>query len=163
MIRLKLFFITLLPLFWQNSWSSESADFDVGLKAYNQRDFQLAFKEWSILANNGHAAAQTNLGVMYLTGNGVPQSFKKAIELFKSGSKSNLPFAQYNLALMYEKGQGGPFDNLRAYMWYSIASGNGSKISSARRDEVARFMTRSQIEKAQKHTERCIEVEYSEC
>ena len=64
---------------------------------------------------------------------------------------------------MYEKGQGVAFDNLRAYMWYNIALGNGSKISLVRRNDVARFMTKPQIEKAQKLTEKCIKTEYSDC
>ncbi len=36
-----------------------------GLEAYNRGDFATALREWQPLAEQGHAAAQYNLGRMY--------------------------------------------------------------------------------------------------
>ncbi len=49
------------------------AGFQEGLDAYNRGDYDTALKEMRPLAEQGVAAAQHNLGVMYRMGHGVPQ------------------------------------------------------------------------------------------
>ena len=51
---------------------SYSSDFDKGLTAYNNGDYATALKEWKPLAEEGDVDAQTNLGLMYQNGWGVP-------------------------------------------------------------------------------------------
>jgi len=41
------------------------ADYNDGLKYYNEGDYGQAFVEWSYMANQGYASAQYNLGWMY--------------------------------------------------------------------------------------------------
>ena len=41
-------------------------------------DFQTALKEWKPLADQGHAGAQYNLGLMYADGRGVPEDDAEA-------------------------------------------------------------------------------------
>ena len=48
------------------------AGFDEGVAASNKGDYQTAFKEWKPLADQGDAKAQSNLGVMYALGQGLP-------------------------------------------------------------------------------------------
>ena len=48
-------------------------DYDAGLKAAQAGDFQTALKEWKMLADQGDAYAQYNLGMMYANGEGVLQ------------------------------------------------------------------------------------------
>ncbi len=48
------------------------ADFDAGWRAYQRGDFALAVAEWWPLAEDGHALAQYNMGVIYDEG-GVAQ------------------------------------------------------------------------------------------
>ena len=43
---------------------SYSADFNKGWTAFNKGDYATALKEWKPLAEEGHAKAQYNLGVM---------------------------------------------------------------------------------------------------
>jgi TPR repeat protein len=47
-----------------------SADYQKGLNAYNKRDYATVLREWKPLAEQGHARAQYNLGLMYYNGNG---------------------------------------------------------------------------------------------
>ena len=42
-----------------------SADFDKGSAAYDRGDFETALREWTLLADQGHAEAQCNLALMY--------------------------------------------------------------------------------------------------
>jgi len=48
-------------------------DFDKGLRAYKAGDYATALKEWTVLAEQGDARAQFNLGMKYVLGNGVIQ------------------------------------------------------------------------------------------
>ena len=47
------------------SLPSWSADFDKGSAAYDRGDFETALREWTLLADQGHAEAQCNLALMY--------------------------------------------------------------------------------------------------
>lgn len=71
MKRLMVAFALLWPL-------SSPADFQAGLDAYRRGDFVTAFHEWLPLAEQGSAQTQYNLGVMYGSGEGVPQDFAQA-------------------------------------------------------------------------------------
>jgi TPR repeat protein len=44
---------------------SVSQDFQVGLDAFDRGDYATALREWTPLAEQGHAGAQRNLGFMY--------------------------------------------------------------------------------------------------
>ena len=52
------------------SWG---ADFQKGFTAHESGDYATALREWTPLAEQGHADAQYNLGLMYANGEGVPQ------------------------------------------------------------------------------------------
>jgi len=58
------------------SWS---ADFQKGLTAAQSGDFATALREWTPLAKQGDADAQSNLGSLYLYGWGVSQDSKTAV------------------------------------------------------------------------------------
>ncbi len=55
-----------------------SAGFDEGLTAYNRGDYATALREFRVLAEQGFAEAQNNLGLMYTRGQGVPQDYVHA-------------------------------------------------------------------------------------
>ena len=52
---------------------SVSQNFMKGVDAYERGDYVTALCEWTPLAEQGHAAAQFNLGNMYADGDGDPQ------------------------------------------------------------------------------------------
>ena len=54
------------------------ADFNAGLKAYEEKNYATALKEWKPLAERGDARAQNNLGVMYLNGECVRRDYEEA-------------------------------------------------------------------------------------
>ena len=64
---------------------------------------------------------------------------------------------------MYELGNGVLQDNIRAHMWYNIASANGNKKSSDWRDERAGLMTSADISEAQKMARECMSSNYQNC
>ena len=68
----------------------------------------LDFEQIQILANQGNAEAQTNLGVMYVSGSEVSQDYAKAFEWYTKAANQGYAVAQSNLGVMYINGQGVP-------------------------------------------------------
>jgi TPR repeat protein len=92
-------------------------DFDKGLAAAQSGDFATALKEWRPLAEQGDADAQSNLGVMYYNGNGVPQDYAQAVKWYRKAAEQGHADAQSNLGVMYDKGEGVPQDYAQAVKW----------------------------------------------
>ena len=105
--------------------SSYSADFNKGLTAAQSGDFATALKEWKPLAEEGNAAAQNNLGLMYHNGWGVPQDYKEAVYWYRLATEQEHAKAQYNLGVMYNNGNGVPQDYEEAVRWYQLAAEQG--------------------------------------
>ncbi|MNF48082.1 putative beta-lactamase HcpD precursor [compost metagenome] len=84
------------------------AGFDEGFSAFQRGDFTTALREWRPLAEQGNAAAQSNLGLMYAQGQGVPQDFKEAIKWYRLAAEQGAALAQSNLGVLYADGYGVP-------------------------------------------------------
>ena len=54
------------------------AGFDEGLAAYDRGDYATALREWRPLGEQGNAAAQFFLGLIYDNGQGVPHDYAEA-------------------------------------------------------------------------------------
>jgi TPR repeat protein len=57
---------------------------------------------------------------------------------------------QYDLDIMYAKGEGVPQDYVRAYMWFNLAATNGLGEAARDRESVIARMTPAQIAEAQR-------------
>jgi len=101
------------------------ADYNDGLKYYNEGDYGQAFVEWSYMANQGYAIAQFNLGWMYGAGKGVAQDDKQAVKWYRKAANQGHAKAQYNLGLMYANGEGVAQDDKHAVRWYRKAADQG--------------------------------------
>ena len=132
-----------------------SADpFEGARTAYQKQDFATALRLFRSLADQGNAAAQADLGVMYGGGEGVPQNFAEAVKWFRKAADQGDAAAQFNLGIMYRDGKGVP------RMWLSLAAAQlpASKETLRRnaisaRDFVAFKLTTARIAKAQKMAE----------
>jgi len=58
------------------------------------RNYEEAFKWFTLAAENGHIEAQFNLGLMYEYGYGVTENYKKALEWYKLAAKQGHAEAQ---------------------------------------------------------------------
>jgi uncharacterized protein len=76
-------------------------------------------------AEQGHAAAQNNLGAMYAHGRGVPQDYAAAASWYRKAAEQGNAMAQYNIGVLYEDGQGVPRDYAVAMSWYRKAAEQG--------------------------------------
>ena len=73
-------------------------------------------------ADQGHAKAQYNLGLMYDEGRGVPQSDTEAVKWYRKAADQGHAKAQYNLGWMYRDGRGVAQDDSEAAKWYRMAA-----------------------------------------
>lgn len=80
-------------------------------------------------AEQGQAAAQSDLGAMYATGRGVPQDNKEAVDWFRKAADQGNPLAQYNLGLLYQEGKGVPQDYVEAVGWFRKAADQGLPLA----------------------------------
>ncbi len=101
------------------------ADLKAGLDAYKRGDYHTALKEWRPLAEQGHAEAQYNLGVLYDQGRGVSQDYQEALRWYRRAADQGDAYAQNNLGYMYEYGEGVPQDYQEALRWYRLATDQG--------------------------------------
>lgn len=71
----------------------------------SERNFQQAFKWLKEAYDRGYLRICHNLGDCYYYGNGVPQSYEKAYEVFSKGS-SEWPRCKYRMSVMLREGLG---------------------------------------------------------
>ena len=90
-----------------------------------------AFAQLKALGNKGDAPAQNSLGFMYDNGEGVPKDAVQAVFWYRKSAEQGNAKAQYNLGLMYGKGDV-PKDAVQAVSWYrkSAEQGNASAQSN---------------------------------
>jgi len=72
-IKTKPLYTILIILLCLLTSLSVSADFQKGFEAAQRGDYATALREWKPLAEQGDVSAQSNLGVMYRNGEGVPE------------------------------------------------------------------------------------------
>ncbi|MGH7209288.1 MAG: tetratricopeptide repeat protein [Nitrospiraceae bacterium] len=117
-------------------------------KAYLRGDYAKAAKELQWLAEQGDARAQYDLGLLYDTGRGVPQSDEKALRWYQQAAEQGEARAQYNLGLMYANGQGVQQDYAQAYFWSSLSAAQGNGHAMDARDFLYEKMTPEQVVRA---------------
>jgi TPR repeat protein len=122
-----------------------------------------AVKWYMLAAEQGNSKAQSNLGIMYFSGQGVTQDYKQAVKWTLLAAEQGFVNAQFTLGLVYENGLGTPQDNVYGHMWYHIASSNGSINASEHRNGVESRMTKEEITKAQKLAKECLSQGYKGC
>ena len=102
-----------------------AASIEVGMAAAKAGDFKTALQEWRPLADQGHKAAQFNLGMTYEYGLGVTQSDKQAVKWFTLAADQGFSEAQNHLGFMYQIGKGVTKDFKQAVKWYRLAAEQG--------------------------------------
>jgi TPR repeat protein len=99
-----------------------------------QSSGQAAAKKKSIedlreIAYAGNVAAQVQLGVIYLTGDGVPRNDTEAVKWLRKAADQDNALGERYLAEMYFKGRGVPADNDEAAKLLQMAAQQGDAES----------------------------------
>ena len=101
-------------------------------------------------AEQGDARAQSNLGVRYANGQGLPEDDAEAVRWYRLAAEQGDARAQSNLGYHYANGEGIPEDLVLAYMWYNLAAAQGHDLAQRNKALTEQRMTRAQINEAQR-------------
>ena len=155
-VRLRVPAVVLL-LMAMSAFSAPAQTFEEAVAVYERSDYAAAYRGFRVHAEQGGAAAQFNLGLMYHHGQGVPQDYAAAMKWFHRAAEQGRADAQYSLGIMYHKGTGAPQDFVQAHMWLNLAA---SRLTASEkdfrqavqrlRDEVASRMTPADLALAQR-------------
>jgi|SRR5215469_15823342 len=121
--------------FWQRHLSSfaltmligaslSAADLESAKRAYDQKDYATALKEFTSLADQGKAEAQLYLGKMYMMGQGVLKDSDQAIKWLKESAGQGNADAQFFLGSIYLLPQKDVPEGMR---WMRLAADQGNK------------------------------------
>lgn len=91
--------------------------------------YEVAYKAWLPLAEEGFAKAQAALAWMYHTGNGVKRDRKLAVSWYRKAADQGHAIAQNNLAAMYENGLGTKINEKAAVYWYRESARSGYALA----------------------------------
>src|SRR5262245_34676464 len=107
--------------------------------AYERKDFAAAIAVWRPLAEAGNAEAETLLGAMYWSGEGVPRDHREAAKWYLRAAQRGYARAQNDIGYMYGFGEGvPPIDNVQAFKWLSLAVRNYTSKNQARREQAVK-------------------------
>ena len=115
--------------FQSTAWADTlEQQFQQGLTAYEQSNYQTAFKLWLPLAEQGDAQAQGGLGMMYDGGLGIKQDYFKAVKWHRKAAEQGYGGAQVMLGFSYLSGKGVQVNKSLAKEWFGKACDNGEQV-----------------------------------
>lgn len=79
-------------------------------------------QKWRVGAAAGNRVDQFNLGVAYLSGDGVPLNQEEAARLMVTSAEDGYVPAQYVLGKLYLEGRGIKENKTMAYAWFNVAA-----------------------------------------
>ena len=138
--------LALALVFVLGAASGAFADFQTALDAYNTGDYETAYAVWLPLAENGSAAAQFNIGLLYDKGAGREQDLRQAVDWYARSADNGFGRAQFRLGELHEAGEGvAERDLVQARKWFAIAAESRYRGAKKRMKAVAKQMTPREI------------------
>ena len=109
---------------WASSLPARADDAsDVeGIALFRSGRFAEAHGDWMEAAEAGDGRAARLLGVMYDSGEGVPQDRRQAMYWYQRAAELGDAGGMFNVAVSYDSGTGVPRDSVAAARWYARAA-----------------------------------------
>jgi TPR repeat protein len=101
------------------------ADTTAGLNDFQAGRFAEALVEWQQSADAGDANGALYIGVLYDTGEGVPQDYITALRWYERAANDGSAAASFNVGVLYDVGLGVLQDRRQAAFWYKRAAERG--------------------------------------
>ncbi|MFZ0820164.1 MAG: toll/interleukin-1 receptor domain-containing protein [Candidatus Acidiferrales bacterium] len=86
------------------------------------QDYSQALTWFRKSAEQGNAAGENGLGVIYLNGAGVPKDYAQALVWYRKAADQGYDSAENDLGYMYEFGRGVQQDDVLALIWFHKAA-----------------------------------------
>ena len=126
MLTTQLFAAAAMLLVTVGALPAAAQTFDAAVEAYERGDYATALAGFQNYAEQGTAAAQFKLGVMYANGEGVPEDDAEAMRWYRLAAEQGYAAAQGYLGVMYGSGEGVPEDDAEAVRWFRLAAEQGN-------------------------------------
>ena len=111
-------------------------------------DYAEAARWYRTAADQGNAAAQTNLATLYYEGKGVAVDYAEAAKWYRRAADQGDALGQYNLGALYANGKGVSQDLVQAFMWFELAAAQAEGGAIRARGLVTAKMTPAELETA---------------
>ena len=108
-------------------------------------DDALELKWYGLAAEQGHANAQLNLGVMYQNGWGVEPNDELAIKYYAMAAEQGIAEAMLALGRHFSMDFSESYNPVEAYKWYSLAAKLNVIDANAKREYIAAKMSPTQV------------------
>jgi len=115
-----------------------------------KKDPSRALELYEHAGNAGNIRAMHNYAVLAAEGATGKPDYAKAARWFRKAAQHGVRDSQYNLAILYARGLGISRSMNQSYFWFSIAAAQGDKDAASKRDQVARKMSASELERTRK-------------
>jgi len=104
----------------------DNENYQLGLQAYQQKDYQQALGLFQQAAIDGNTYAMISLGSLYSQGLGVSQNYLIALIWYQNAADLGDPDAMNDVGVAYENGLGVKHDYKTAFSWYQKAAVAGN-------------------------------------
>ena len=129
-MRLAPVFVTC-ALLSSSGCTGEESDYNLGVHAYQKKDYSQAALQWKKSVARGNADAMNNLAFLLYYGYGVTKDLDAAIDLWRVASFAGNSESQWHLGNAYKDGVGVQQDGVKAYAWYRCSE--ESALTNVRR------------------------------
>ncbi|MEH6552394.1 MAG: tetratricopeptide repeat protein [Pseudomonadales bacterium] len=106
-------------------------EYDLAVEAYNSGDYAKAFPIYEKLALAGDVDAQSDLGIMYAQGYGVPKNINEAVKWWTKAADMGQNKAQGYLGGIYSSETSGLLNYKKAFKYYSLSAKQNDAISQS--------------------------------
>lgn len=154
--------LSLVALLIAIATPAAAGPYEDALAAYDRADYPAAMRLYRTAAEQGHALAQVQLGMMYAFARGTTRNYPEAVRLYRMAAEQGDAFAFTLLGTMYDRGLGVDADPVRAGMWLTLAA-ERSPARIVDRDEVEARLTFAQREKAREMARACELSNFKDC
>jgi TPR repeat protein len=114
------------------------------------KDVKTAAEWFRKAAEAGHPTAQSNLGVLYASGEVLEKDMALAIQWWRKAAEQGQPSAQFNLAQALVEGKAVPKDLVEAYKWYHLAADRGDRDAARMRNALGVELSPEEVAEALK-------------
>ena len=122
---IRYFRLTAAFLLLLTGCDNQIRQYNTALLEMSDRHVGAAARSFSLLAKSGYAPAQFRLGILYLSGLGVPKNSRTAAYWLEKSAQQGNAGAQYFLAKLYAEGVGVPRSLTLALHWFQQLAEQG--------------------------------------
>ena len=112
-------------------FSVMATQLDDALNAAKKGEFELAYKIFLPLAEQGNSAAQNFIGYMFQRGDGVQRNDIQAAKWWRLAAENGLADAQNNLGVIFAEGKGVIQSDVESAKWYRLAADQGYAVAQS--------------------------------